>query len=188
MTTRFALVIISGIAIAAIVGWLFDFKKAPLPQQLLQAPDNIDYYMKQVNYRAFDSRGLLQYHLRTPYLEHFIREDASHLQTPDLEYFADKEQWHARSNTAVLVHADEVLTFRQNVDLRRVQGAQPLELQSEVLILRSREEQMEIPVAMTLKQPGLHLQAQDALLDMKLKRHRFNGVKAVYQDSNNAAG
>ena len=188
MKTRYLVLITAGVAIAAIAGWLFDFKRDARPQPLLQAPDNIDYYMKQVNYRAFNTDGLIQYHLRTPYLEHFIREDSSHLQTPDLDYFADSERWHARSESAILVHPDETLTFNDEVNLRRIEGAGPVQLRSQIMILRSREEQMEIPVDMTMQQPGLTLQAAAAILDMKQKRHRFTRVKAVYQDTNDAAG
>ena len=188
MKWRFLLLFVLGTLLAAGTGWLIDLQRAVKPRQALQAPDNIDYYMKQVDYRAFDENGLLSYHLRSPYLEHFIREDSSHLQTPDLDYFADSERWHARSESAILVHPDETLTFNDEVNLRRIEGAGPVQLRSQIMILRSREEQMEIPVDMTMQQPGLTLQAAAAILDMKQKRHRFTRVKAVYQDTNDAAG
>jgi LPS export ABC transporter protein LptC len=188
MKWRFLLLFVLGTLLAAGTGWLIDLQRAVKPRQALQAPDNIDYYMKQVDYRAFDENGLLSYHLRSPYLEHFIREDSSHLQTPKIDFFAAEDQWHARSNQAVLSHAEETLTFNDKVDLRRSGGTEPLNLTSDKLILYSREERMEVPVDMILLQGGLTLHATGAILDMKSKRHNFTGVKAVYHAKQDTAG
>ena len=181
-SVRFAALLIVVVAIAVTAGWLFDPRSETTGEPALQAPDNIDYYMTGVDYRAFDDQGRLQYRLHTPYLEHFIREDASHLQTPRIDYYAEDGRVQLESTSGVLNHPQDILDLRREVRLSRRHGAVPFELTSDALILHSADERIEIPAPLTLLQRGLTLHAADATLDMKTGQHRFSRVRATYED------
>lgn len=185
MKTRLLLLTLLGIAAALFSGWFIDNQKVVTATNPLQVPDNIDYYLAGVNYRAFNESGSPHMQLQTPYLEHYIREDISQLETPELQYFTDSGEWRLSAQQGSLQHASDVFELIDEARLRRVEPADALLLTTQKLIFRSRQEQLEVPQALQITTDGLQLQAANALMDMRNKRHEFFRVKAIYRSRSN---
>ena len=190
MKLRLLLLTLLGIAVALFAGWFLDEPPAPEVVDQLRVPDNIDYYLADVDYRAFNESGTVRYQLQTPYLEHYIREDISHLRVPRLHYHDDDgSQWRLGADEGSLLHASEQFELRQQALLERQHGDRPMQLASQVFRFDSQAEQLEVPQDLTLTSPGLQLNAANALLDIGNQRYRFHRVRAVYQRTgDNAAG
>ena len=181
MKLRLLVLTILGVGLGLIYGWFIDSRRAPTVADPLQVPDNIDYYLAGVDYRALNAAGKTRYRLRTPYLEHFIREDVSQLTTPELHLHADAAQWLLNSNEGRLVHASE--TFEMSIDarLRRVDAENPLILSSENLIFDASKEQLVAPGPLRILTNDLQMNAASGFFDLRNKLHQFNRVKSTYQ-------
>lgn len=182
MKPRLLLLTLLLIASALLVGWFYDEQSAlTQAREELQIPDNIDYYLSQVDYRAMNEQGQLNYRLQTPYLEHYIREDSSHIQQPRFQILGQPAQWDIRAEQAILQHREERFELKHRVELRRQSGSEPLQLDTALMILLARDKIVDIPQALTLKTPTLDLQADSALMHMENELYQFTGVKATYQ-------
>ena len=173
------------VAVIAIVGalslgWFFDPRPSLIPRSLLQVPDNIDYYLADFRYQAMDEDGKPHFELQSPYLEHYIREDISQIRQPFIIYRTDPFQWQVSALQGSLAHQQELLRLEQQVDLQRISGQQPLRLNTEVMILETANDLVEMPEALTLTTDNLWLQADNASLYMNKNYYQFNRVKATY--------
>ena len=175
---------IIGIAGAVSIGWFFETRPSRLQLSPLQVPDNIDYYLANFSYRALDENGSPHYELQSPYLEHFIREDISQIQQPFIIYQADPHQWRVSAEQGSLSHQQERLQLNQQVDLQRVSSQQPLQLTTEVMILETRSDQIELPEALTITTDTMILHADRASLDIHKNYYQFNQVRATYHRRN----
>ncbi len=180
MKTWQILVAIIAIVGAISLGWFFDPRPSLIPRSLLEVPDNIDYYLANFSYRAMDADGAPHYELKAPYMEHYIREDISQIRQPFIIYQADPHQWQVSALQGSLSHQQELLRLDQQVDLQRVSDQQPLQLNTEVLILETASDLVELPEALTLTTDSMRLQAENASLDMNKNYYQFNRVKATY--------
>jgi len=181
MKIHYFLAIVIFIVTALGIGWFYD-EKLPLgSRDDFQVPDNIDYYLSQVNYRSMNEQGSLHYLLTTPYLEHYIREDISHIQRPNIRFNGNRSTWLMQSLTATLTHRQELFELQQQVELKNDSHADPLLLNTDLMILKPRDNIIEIPLALTLLSNNLDLKAESARIDMNNNQYRFHAVKAVYQ-------
>jgi len=181
MKARLLFLILLLIGSALIAGWFFNLQ--PLqntPSQVLQIPDNIDYYLDQVDYRAMNGQGKLHYKMQAARLEHYIREDVSQIAQPRFQLNGDNARWQIQSETATLQHRQQRFELQQQVLLRRQSTASPMRLQTHLLILQPEQNQADIPQHLTLQSASLSLQAASAQLNMKTGQYRFNRVKATY--------
>lgn len=185
MKTRLLLLTLLGVTVALFSGWFVDSQKMESTENPLQVPDNIDYYLAGVNYRAFNESGSPRMQLNTPYLEHYIREDVSQLQTPDLRFFTESNEWHLSAQQGSLQHATDTFELIDQARIQRVDPADPLLLTSEKLIFHANQEQLEIPQTLQLTAQGLRLQAATAIFDIRNKRHELSRVKAIYYNRQN---
>ncbi len=167
---------------ALVIGWLFDKQSMLAPtRDSFQIPDNIDYYLSQVDYRAMNEQGKLNYRLQTPYLEHYIREDTSLIQQPRFQFLGEPAQWMIRSQKASLQHREERFELTRQVELKRESRLNPLRLSTSLMILLARDKIVDIPQPLKLTTPTLALQADSAKIHMDRELYQFSGVKATYQ-------
>ena len=172
-------VFVIGAAIA--IGWYID-RPSPLSRTApLEVPDNVDYYLTLFNYQSLDQLGQLHYQLKSPYLEHFRREDISQIQQPDLNVYQDEQHWHASSESGLLRHETEVLEMNNQVTLTQKTGTDLTRLTSDQIIFISEKDVIDIPVPLNLESADFKLDAGNARLDMKSGNHQFERVKAIYQ-------
>lgn len=181
MPRLFALLTITLIALST--GWLVKEPTITVKTEPLEIPDNIDYYMSQVNYQAMTTEGTQHYRLRSPYLEHFIREDVSHIQQPDIDYNTETAQWLVRSSTGYIQHQQGILELNQQATVNRINTEQPVKLSSDQILLNPDLDLIEIPKPLTMTSNQLYLEADSAKIDMKVNHFQFQQVNATYQPS-----
>ncbi len=175
---------IIAIAGAVSLGWFFEPRPGLLTRAPLQVPDNIDYYLANFSYTALDEDGSPRFELKSPYLEHYIREDVSQIQQPFIVYQAEPHQWRASAKQGSLSHPQELLELQRQVDLQRTGEQPPLQLTTEVMILETRSDQIELPEALTITTDNMLLQAGNGSLDMHRNYFQFNQVRTTYHKRN----
>ncbi len=166
---------------ALIAGWFFNLQ--PLQeanQQALQIPDNIDYYLDQVDYRAMNDQGKPHYRMQAKRLEHHIREDISQIEQPRFQFNGSAANWKIQARKATLRHRQQRFELQQQVQLQRQSADHPMRLKTQMLILQPQQNRVEIPRPLTLHSNALTLQAASARLNMKTDHYRFVAVKATY--------
>ncbi len=166
---------------ALIAGWFFNLQ--PLQetnQQALQIPDNIDYYLDQVDYRAMNDQGKPHYRMQAKRLEHYIREDVSQIEQPRFQLNGAASNWKVQSNKATLQHRQQRFELQRQVVLKRQSPDNPMRLNTQLLILQPQQDRVDIPQPLTLQTTVLSLQAASAQLNMKTDQYRFAAVKATY--------
>lgn len=183
MKARFIFLILSGTVIALVSGWLLDQNRITSTQNPLEVPDNIDYYLTNVNFLAFNDQGNTRFRLQSPHLEHHIREDTSKLTQPFLHYHADSGQWKLSANRGSFQHESEIFQLQDEARIRRL-NTDPFTLDSTLFIFESQTERLTVPQPLQIESPSLKLKAQSAVLDMKTSRYQFNGVMATYENRN----
>lgn len=164
------------------LGWFFDTQSPLLIENPLEVPENIDYYLSGVRYRAMNGEGSIRYQLDSPYLEHFIQEDISVIRQPFIDYQGKPQRWTLSAQQGVLQHQSEVFELQEQVNLTRFDANDRMQLSTERMILTTQNDLVVIPQRLQLSTGSLQLQANSATLDVSNNQYRFNGVKATYQD------
>lgn len=188
MRWSYVVLILAGIAGALGIGWFFDSQKVISTQNPLQVPDNIDYYLSGVRYQSFNDQGFTRFQMRTPYLEHFIREDTSQLTQPMLDYFNDSEQWQLSATRGSLQHGTEIFQLQQQARVSRIDALDPFVLHSELIVFKADTELLEVPQSLQISSRDLQLEADSALMDIKNSRHEFFNVNATYDSNKHEPG
>ncbi len=174
-------ILVIGVAIAVSIGWFFDTRPVISKTSELKVPDNIDYYLSGVHFKAFDQDGNPQYILQSPYLEHFIREDRSDINQPAIQYYSDDQRWHILARQGSLHHPTEIFQLSHQVEMQRLDEIDPIQLEAELMEFNPKQDLVNIPQSLTLKTDELQLQAESAIFDLQNKRHQLNRVQASYQ-------
>ena len=181
MKSLHVLILILGVVMAIVVGWFLDTREVISKTSPLEVPDNIDYYLTGVKFKAFDQDGNPQYELRSPYLEHFIREDRSDLNQPDIEYYTENQRWQILARQGSLHHPTEIIKLSDQVTMQRFDENDPIHLEAELIEFNPKQDLVRIPQNLILKTDELYLQAESAVLDMLNKRHQLHRVQASYR-------
>jgi len=180
MKPGYLLIIGIFISAAVIMGWLLSNQKPRSTASPLQVPDNIDYYLSNINYKSMNLQGSLHYLLQSPLLQHYIQEDVSHIQQPVIQFNGDKSSWLIHSETGLLQHKNEKFELRTKVRLKR-NSLLPMLLTTELMFLKPQQNLVQIPQDMTVTSDSVNLQAASAELDMNKNTYKFKRVKAIYQ-------
>ena len=118
---------------AIAVGWVYESRlRQTIETRQLDIPDNIDYFLTNLNYRAMTSAGKVDFIFDSPRLEHFPRQDVSRIETPALQVFQDSELWLIDALHGEFAHRDNRLQLRDQVLVQK-DGPEQLELHAEVL-------------------------------------------------------
>jgi len=119
------ILLVAGVfAIAA--GWIYQSQtstSAVKPE--LEIPVDIDYYLSKVTYKVMNDEGNLDYRLRSPYLQHFKREDISRLDAPEIDIYRNNEHWRVKANSAEMRHEENILNLVNDVAMEKV-GDRPV--------------------------------------------------------------
>ncbi len=172
--------ILLALIVALGIGWFIDKPPILSSKNPLQVPDNIDYYFSDLNFSAFGQDGELSYQLKSPYLEHYIREDTSQISAPDIRYFGDNNKWQLSAMQGLLQHKGEIFELIKQARIHRIDAKDPLILTSEQIIFTPDAEQVVVPQKLRVKTNSLNLHADYAVMNLKNNQHEFRRVKAVY--------
>ena len=85
----FIFVIIFGFG-AIVVGWVYESSLRPSEKKVsLVFPDDIDYFLTNLHYRALRADGKLDFQFLSPRLEHFPRNDISRFEEPSMQVYTE---------------------------------------------------------------------------------------------------
>lgn len=173
-------VVILGIGAIA-VGWVYE-RSLRVPEQRaeLSIPQDIDYFMTNMNYRALDAEGKLDFQFFTPRLEHFPHNDVSSMVVPSIQIETDTVPWLVDSEAGEYQHANNLLHLTRNVVMQR-HGDAPMQVYSESVRFEPDRELVTSDSEITMVNPQSRLVADHAEFDLARQVYRFKRTRAVYK-------
>lgn len=177
--SRIILVLGAGI-VAIAVGWIFQSQnKSAEIRTELEIPVDIDYYLSRVTYRVMAKSGELDYELRSPYLQHFKRDDISRIDTPAIDIYRNNQHWQVEARTAEILHQQNILYFIDDVLMQR-QGEEPMQLRTKLLRFESDNDLVIGEQGVTLTGKNTKIDADKAVFDLDKNVYSLTNTKAVY--------
>lgn len=167
-------------AIAA--GWVYESRLRKISDIAApEIPDNIDYFMTNLNYRAIGADGELDYEFNSRRLEHRPLKDISHIQAPALSIYRD-DLWQVDAQQGELLHTDNLLWLRQQV-LMQKSGPAAFELRTESLQFDPEKDLVRSDDSVFIKSPQARIEADNAVFDLAGGIYRLGKTRAVYFDA-----
>ena len=166
---------------AVAVGWVYERSlRVPETRAELTIPQDIDYFMTNMNYRALDANGKLDFEFYTPRLEHYPHDDVSRLQVPRFRIETETVPWLIDSRAGEYRHASNLLHLTRDVVMRR-DGSAPLRVYSESLLFEPDRELLTADSEITLVDARSRLVADSAEFDLAGQVYRFTRARTVYR-------
>lgn len=174
-------VVLLGIA-AVIIGWIYESRwRETIERADLVIPDDIDYFLTDLHYRAMNEHGELDYEFRSRRLEHRRLTDTSDIEQPALEIYRDGEHWQVDANRGEYRHRENLLDLEQRVVMRRL-GARPLRLESDLARFEPDLDRLTMVGNLVLESDTAEIRADGAELDLADGVYRFDNTRAIYHD------
>ncbi|MCP4979970.1 MAG: LPS export ABC transporter periplasmic protein LptC [Gammaproteobacteria bacterium] len=180
MKTRiFAFVLILGIGAIA-VGWIYESRLRPkVGRTDLVIPDNIDYFLTNLRYRAMNVDGALDYEFKSQRLEHYPRTDVSSIELPSVQIYRDANQWQIDALIGEFQHQDNVLNLRDRVVMQK-QGDRPMQMYTDSLRFEPDQDLVSTEASILIRSKQSRIEARQAVFDLAAKIYRFNKTRATY--------
>jgi LPS export ABC transporter protein LptC len=173
------LVFILGIGAIA-VGWVYESRlRTKIERADLVIPDNIDYYLTNLRYRAMKTDGNIDYEFNSPRLEHYPRTDVSIIEVPSLQIFRDRDHWQVDAINGELVHQDNIFHLRDQVVMQR-HGNNPLQMYGESISFEPDRDLVTSDAKISMRSKQARIDAEQAFLDLAGGVYRFNKTRATY--------
>jgi len=173
------LVIVLGV-IAVAVGWVYESHlRSRVTTTALVIPNNIDYFLTNLNYRAVDDSGKLDYEFNSRRLEHYPRNDVSLIETPALNIYRESDLWHVNALKGELQHQGNRLWLREQVVMQKT-GDDPLEILTESIRFEPDQDLVSSESAVLMRSKQSTIEAQAAVFDLAGKVYRLTRTRAVY--------
>ncbi len=182
MKARFLIFgLVLGLAAVA-VGWVYEsrLRERVEPRELV-IPDNIDYFLTDMNLRAMSDEGELDYTLDSPRLEHYPHNDVSQIETPRLKIFRESDLWRVTSLHGEFEHRDNLLRLQRQVVMKK-SGPDALELFTESIRFEPDRDLVTTEASVTMLSKESRIDAEKAEFDLAGKIYRFDEAKALYHD------
>ena len=174
------LVAIFGFAAVA-VGWVYERSlRAPEEKADLVIPDDIDYFLTNMNYRALNAEGKLDFEFHTPRLEHFPLGDVSRIQVPSMLIQTDSGPWLVDSLAGEFQHADNLLRLTRQVVMQK-HGESPMQVYSESIRFEPDRELVTAEGDILMVIPQARIRADFAVFDLARKIYKFTRTRSVYK-------
>ncbi len=174
-------IVLLGIA-AVLIGWLYESRlRERIERAELVVPDDIDYFLSGLHFRAMNEGGQLDYAFRSPRLEHRRLTDTSEIERPALEIHRDGNRWQVDANRGEYSHRENRLDLEQRVVLRRL-GARPLRLESDRARFEPDLDRVTVAGNVLLVTGKAEIRADGAEFDLADGIYRLDNTRAVYRD------
>lgn len=168
--------------LAIAVGWIYESRlRAPAQPARLDIPDNIDYFLTNLHYRAVDDLGRLDYEFESRRLEHRPLNDTSLIDQPALRIFRDTERWRISAQQGELQHAEKLMWLRRQVVAHK-SGGVPFELRTESMRFDPVRDLVQSDSGVLLSSPRSRIEADSAVFDLAARIYRLGRTRALYHD------
>jgi len=166
--------------IAVAVGWVYESQlRSRIETPALIIPDNIDYFLTNLNYRAIGASGDLDYEFSSRRLEHYPRNDISLIEVPALKIYTAADHWRVNALQGELQHQANLLWLRQQVIMQKT-GADPLEILTESIRFEPDRDLVSSDRAVLMRSKQATIEAQAAVFDLAARVYRLTTTRAVY--------
>ena len=174
------LIVFLGIGAVA-VGWVYESRLRPvLEKTSLLIPDDIDYFLTNMQYRELDSDGEIAFQFQTPRLEHYPLDDVSNIERPSMRIFTETGSWQVDALNGEHRHQENLLRLRQQVVMLK-QGDAPMQVYTESLSFEPDRELVRAESEIVMINSQGRIEAQRAEFDLAAKIYRFDRTRAVYR-------
>lgn len=172
-------VIVLGI-IAIAAGWVYESRlRSRIETTELVIPDNIDYFMTNLNYRSVDTEGKLDFAFSSRRLEHHPRDNVSTIETPALDIYRESGNWKVSALKGELRHQDNRLWLRQQVVMHKT-GGEALEISGESMRFEPERDLVSSDSAVLVHGKQARIEAETAVFNLADKVYRLSKTRAVY--------
>lgn len=176
--------LISAVAIAVAAGWIYQSQsKVSEIRAEIEIPVDIDYYLSTANFRIMNEEGILDYQLRTPYLQHFKGDDISKIDMPEIDIYRKNQHWQVVAQTAEMLHKLNTLKLIDDVLMER-QGDDPIRFSAEIMHFESDLDLITSERRVRLVSKNSTIDADKAVFDLDKNIYRFSKTRAVYHNEN----
>jgi LPS export ABC transporter protein LptC len=179
------LILVTIIGLAAVaVGWVYERSlRAPEEKVDLVIPNDIDYFLTNMNYRALNAEGKLDFQFYTPRLEHFPRNDVSRIEAPSMQIQTDTDPWLVDSLAGEYQHANNLVRLTQQVVMQR-HGESPMQIYTESIRFEPDRELVTAESEILMVNPQARIRADFAEFDLARKIYKFTRTRSVYKNEN----
>ena len=165
---------------AVAVGWVYERSLREIGETAsLSIPDDIDYFMTNMNYRALSSAGKLDFEFHTPRLEHYPHNDVSNLQTPSIRIETETLPWLVDSLVGEYQHANNLLHLTRDVVMQR-KGQSPVQVFTQSIRFEPDREWITADSEITMLQPNSRIVAERGEFDLAGQVYKLKRTRAVY--------
>ena len=172
-------VIVLGVGAVA-VGWIYESRlRSKIKIAELIIPDNIDYFLTDLNYRAMNDSGNLDYEFSSLRLEHYPRNDVSLIETPLLQIYREPDRWQVKALQAEFLHQENLLRLTQQVVMRKT-GTEPVEMLTESIRFEPDKDLVSSEASVLLLSKQTRIEADRAVFDLAGKVYRLTNARTIY--------
>ena len=173
------LVIILGIAAIAL-GWVYESRLRPQDEKAeLIIPNNIDYFLTKLHYRAMNTQGTLDFEFNSPRLEHYPSTDVSDIAAPSLKIYREDDHWLVDALNGEFLHRDNLLRLRNQVVIQKL-GDNPFQMYTESIRFEPDLDLVTSEAKVLMRSNQAQIEAEQAVFDLAGKIYRFNKTHSVY--------
>lgn len=165
---------------AVAVGWVYEsrLRTRTEPAQLV-IPDNIDYFLTNLDYRAMNTAGELDYRFSSRRLDHYQRDDISRLDLPSVSIYRGADLWRVDALDGEFEHRDNLLRLRRQVVMQK-SGPDPIELLTESIRFEPDRNLVSSEASVLLRSGSAQIRAERAVFDLSGRVYRLTNARAIY--------
>jgi len=180
MKTRvLVFIFIFGIGAVA-VGWIYESQvRSKVETAELMIPNNIDYFLTNLNYRVMTPAGSVDYEFNSRRLEHYPGTDISRIETPSLQIYRAADHWQVDALQGEFEHNDNLLRLRHQVVMQKA-GADPIEMRTESIRFEPDQDLVSSEASVVMRTKQARIEAEQAIFDLAGKVYRLTKTRAVY--------
>jgi LPS export ABC transporter protein LptC len=173
------LVIILGIA-ATVLGWVYESRLRPQDEKAeLIFPNNIDYFLTNLHYRAMNTEGTLDFEFNSPRLEHYPGTDVSNIDVPSIQIYRQADHWLVDALNGEFQHQNNLLRLRNQVVIQKL-GDNPLQMYTESIRFEPDLNLVTSEAKVLMRSNQAQIEAEQAIFDLAKKVYRFSRTHSVY--------
>lgn len=166
--------------IAVAAGWIYESRLRPgIETGGLIVPDNIDYFLTNLNYRAVNASGELDYEFTSRRLEHYPRGDVSLIEVPAVSIYRASDHWRIDAMQGELQGRGSLLWLRQQVVMQKT-GVDPLQILTESIRFEPERDLVSSETAVLMRSKQARIEAETAVFDLAAGVYQLTSTRAIY--------
>lgn len=177
------LLLIIGIGAIAI-GWVYESRLRPgIEKAELIIPEDIDYFLTNLNYRVMTATGNLDYEFISRRMEHHPQTDVSYIEVPSLQIYRQSDLWQVDALQGEIQHRDNLMRLHDQVVIKK-QGDNPLQLYTNSIRFEPDRDLVTIESSVLMQTKQARIEAEQAVFNLSDKIYSLRKARAIYYHDN----